>query len=233
MTGKNRISGALIVAVVALGAFGAPGAQAGGLDFGTQPAVLFGHSEAGQNHVVTLTATNQSKFNFACSTGSYEGTMQGLSVNEKTVTSTFSGCTAFGVQSQILFNGCKYTITGAGHAANTATIDIVGCTSGKQIEIKTAVCTMDIPEQNGISHVVATNLGGNEVTLSATMSGLSLRQTGAACPDGNGHQSTSGSATGNTIMKARVDVGGHVVTKHSHQYQELTQTGAQVSLTST
>jgi hypothetical protein len=135
-------------------------------------------------------------------------------------------------------HGCKYTLTGAGHAANTSTVDIVGCTPGKSITIQSASCSLVIPEQNNLSHLVGTNVatgGGvpHEVTLSSTITGLTHTQFGV-CPDGNSHHSNNLSFTGNTIVKAYEDDKVSVqVTKHGHQYTEFVHGFKQVSLTST
>jgi len=232
MISKIKAIGLAVVAVAAMSAFAVPAAQAAKLDIGVTPASVFAHSEAGQVHALTLTSTSGSKFTTSCPTASLEGTTQGQSIEEATVTATYSGntevpnCTAFGTTSQVLMNGCKYTITGSGQPSGTALVDVTGCTEGKSIEIKTAICTLDIVQQNGLSHIVGTKLSASEVTLAATVTNITVRQTGIACPDGNNHLGFGGSFTGNTIGKARVDVGGTQVTKHSHQYSELSQGGA-------
>ena len=235
MIGKLKDLGLAFVAVAAMSAFSASTAQAGELDIGLQPASLFAHSESFQNHVFTLRSTNGSQFNTSCPTASLEGTTQGQKINEATVTATYGpNCTAFGVAAQVLMNGCKYTLTGAGDPANSAAVDIVGCTFGKQIEIKTAICTLDIPEQNSLWHVVGSNLSASEVTLRATIKSIQVRQTGAACPDGNNHVTIlGGSFTGNSILRARADFGGSLVTNHSHQYTELHQFGITTTVAST
>ena len=239
MIPKIKILSFAIATVLAMNALPASTVQAGDLDIGIQPASLFAHSESNQNHVLTFTSTSGGKFNSSCPTASLEGTTQGQKINELTVTATYSGnteipnCTAFGVASQVLMNGCKYTATGNGQPEKTALVDIVGCTEGKSIEIKTAICTLDIPMQNGLPHVVGVNLTSQEVTLNATVSTIVVRQTGPACPDGNNHFSATGSYTGNMIVKARADNSGQTITRHGHQYQELAQSGGQVSLSAT
>jgi len=236
MTGKIKALGLAVVAIAAMSVFAMPAAQAAKLDIGATPASIFAHSEVNQVHAWTLTSTSGTKFVTRCPTASFEGTTQGQSIEEATVTPTYSGntqvtnCTHFGVAAQTLMNGCKYTFTGSGQPSVTLRVDIVGCTSGKSIEKKTAVCTIDIPEQNGLSHIVGTKLSSQEATLAMTISNITMRQTGAACPDGNNHLAFNGTFEGNTILTARVDVGGTVVTKHSHQYQELSQAGAQTAI---
>lgn len=220
-------------ALAALSLLSASAAQAGSFDIGAQPAVIKGESETGQEHTLSVNKTAGGTAVAKCKAASFEGTSVGQGINEATITPTYGpNCTAFGLTSQVLLNGCKFTITGSGHAANTTTIDIVGCTAGKQIETKTAICTFHIPEQNSLSHVVGSNIGGNEVTLSATLSTIKFQQTGAGCPDGNNHTSTQATISGNTIMKAFKHGGTQQVTKHSHQYAEGIA-GEQVSLSST
>ena len=232
MTRKIKFLLLSLVAASALSGLAASAAQAGALHVGVQPAVITGSLESGQTTALTLTSTGGSKFNSICQTHNLEATTQGLVVTELTATTTKTGCTAFGVAAQVLMNGCKDTFTGAGQPTNTWLVDIVGCTSGKSIEVRTAICTLDIPEQNGLSHAVTTSIAGSQVTLSTTISGTTVRQTGAACPDGNNHVSTAGSTTGNFILAARVDEAGPTVTKHGHHYQEF-KDGAQVALVST
>ena len=234
MIGKIKALGLAFVAITAMSAFVASGAQAGEFDIGAQPASLFAVNEAGQIHQLQITSTAGGKFNTNCPNASLEGTTQGQKINEATVTATYGpNCTAFGVAAQVVMNGCKYTITGSGQPSNTAVVDVVGCTQGKSIEIKTAICTLDIPEQNGLSHIIGANVNAQQVTLAATVGGITVRQTGAACPDGNLHVNNTGAFTGNTLGVARADTGGLQVTKHTHQYVELSQGGAQVSLAST
>ena len=238
MFSKLKALGLAIFAITAMSAFAASAAQAGSFDVGANPANLHAHSEAGQQHELILqktgfTGQQLNRFPAKCTTASLEGTTQGQVVSEATVTATYSGtCQAFGTNAQVLMNGCKFTVTGSGHAANTATVDVVGCTAGKKIEIRTAICVLDVPEQNGLSHVVGTNLSSQEVTLAATVQGVTVQQTGAACPDGNNHHGTDAEFTGNTIAKAYSDSGNAQVTKHTHQYVETGKV-AQTTLAST
>jgi len=248
MTNRWKALGLTLVITAATGALLASAAQAGSLDVGTQPAVITGHSDPKsgeptkfQEMILTITDTKGNKFNSVCNTASAEGTTQGqVSITEATVTPTFgssetapTGCTLFGQSAQDRLNGCKFTLTGEGSPANTALVDMVGCTAGKKMEIKTALCSLDVGEQNGLSHLVAKNLaGGKEVTFEVTIAGITITQTGAACPDGNNHVSNGVSLTGNTLLKAFKTSGTKQVTKHGHQYAELL-CGEQVTMAST
>lgn len=235
MIGKIKVLGAAFMALAAMGAL-ASVASAGTADIGATPSVVTAEIESGQQHILTIPDPPDAPFNSLCEAASIEGTVSGQSVQEATVTPTYSGCKLAGQAAQVLLNGCKYTLTGngAGIGSNTFNVDVVGCTEGKQIQIKSAICTVDIPAQNGLSHVVASNIGGasKEVTLNATVTGITAVQTGAACPQGNNAHTTGASFSGNTIAKAFKDAGGTQVTKHSHQYTQFT-VGEQVTLVST
>jgi hypothetical protein len=196
---------------------------------GVQVSVIIGNGEASQQHTLTIPG-NPSPFNAVCDSASIEGTVQGQVLEDVTLTPTYSSCKLAGTAATVQMNGCKYTLTGEGQPAQTALGDIVGCTSGKQIQVKTALCTVDIPAQNSLSHMVGSNIGGNEITTSLTMGGVTAVQTGAACPGGNNAHTSAASLAGNTTAKAFQDSGSTQVTKHSHQYSEV-NAGSQVSLT--
>jgi hypothetical protein len=142
----------------------------------------------------------------------------------------------FGQAAHVKVNGCKFTLTGAGQGERTFILDIVGCTDGKQIEFKSATCTFDIGEQNGLTHLLAfpgPESGGiKDVRLGATVSGITTTQTGKGCPEGDGVVSNKVSFVGDTILKAFQDNGMTQVTKKTHQYNEHI-CGTQVSLVAT
>jgi hypothetical protein len=234
MTSKIKALGLALIAIAAIGALALPAAQAGEFDVGVESGAFFGPLEVGQSAQLTLKKTaSESQFPLKCQTATMEGATVGKKINEATATATYSGCTAFGVAAQVLMNGCKFTLTGAGQPANTAVADVAGCTSGKTIEAKTALCSLDIGEQAGLSHIVATNISAQEVTLSATIAGVKVQQTGAACPDGNLHTGTNGTLTANTIHQYQQNNGGTQVTEHGHQFLKLNQGGAKTTIQST
>jgi hypothetical protein len=212
-----------VIATVA-GVAAAPSVHAGHLDIGASPAVVSGHAEAGQQHILTIPGSGSS-FNVICNSATLEGGTTGTPLDELTVTPTFGGCRLAGSLVTVQMNGCRYTFTGIGQPTHTFSTDIVGCTAGKQIQIKWALCTVDIPQQNGLAHLVASNTGleGNEVTLSATMAGITNLQTGLACPAGNNAHGQTMSFSGNTTLKAFTDGkqgGQSPVIKHGHEYVE-------------
>lgn len=226
-------------------------AQAGVFDLKASPAVVTGISEPQKlsektsEFEFTLT-TPAGQIEGVCNFATFEGTTQGqIGVKEITVTPTYGkpgvqgwpegGCFAGNpfVAPKFQMNGCKYTLTGEGQSEQTFKVDIVGCTAGKSMQITSPFCTLDIPEQNGLSHVAATNIGGfTEVTLQMTLAGITTIQTGAGCPNGNGWISTGLSFNGNTVVKAFNDSGSVQVTKHGHQYAEVVE-GSQIGVTAT
>lgn len=251
MANKLQVLVLAMLSIAALSTVGASSAQAGAFDIYANPAVITGHSDAKpgggfQEHVFALHTTGGGVPQIKCPTASFEGTSHqvigGITpipqvVNHLTLTPTYGpGCIGFGgMPAQILMNGCKYTLTGAGQPAGTFLVDVTGCTAGKSMEIKTAVCTLDVLQHHQIPHVVGQTIitegQPQEVTLETTLR-FTVLQTGLGCPDGNNHLSTNLTLGGNTVLKAFQDVGQVLVNKHGHEYFEALE-GAPVPLTAT
>lgn len=234
MIGKVKTLCIALAAVMALSALIASVARAGTLDIGTGPAVLKGNSDTtffgSQQHVFTF-YSGVTPFNVVCDSASFEGETFGISIQEAAFTPTYSSCKLAGMSAVFQMNGCRYTIQGTSQAVRTFDVNILGCTAGKQIQIKSAVCTIDIPEQIWLHHLTATNIANNAITFESTLTGITATLTGAACPGGNGVPA-SASFSGNTIVKAFKALGKPKVTKHGHEYIEVTG-GEQVSLLAT
>jgi hypothetical protein len=240
MIRKLKTLGLALVAIGAIGAVIASAASAGTLHLGANPSVITAHSEKSQVHIATIPGGGGS-FNIPCETATFEGTAfqggpQTQTLHIALVTPTFSSCKIGGTAATVQMNGCKYTATGTEQPANTFQIDIVGCTSGKQVQVKTALCTVDMPMQNNLSHIVAQNIGGvsKEITLEATVAGVTEVQTGAACPHGNNAHTNNASIQGSTIAEAFGDKEeNHTVTQHGHQFIEHTHQDVTVELVTT
>lgn len=232
MTRRLKLLGVALVVLAAFGGASASGAGAGAFDVAVLPGVITGHSTS--PHTFTLTTKAGTNVKAVCDTHTLEGTTSGGEVKDLTLTTIDTECIAFGLAAQILMNGCKDTLTGEGQAAGTFLIDIVGCTSGKSIEIKTLACTIDIPPQNGIPHVAGLNQFDipHTVSLETTGSEIETRQTGPACPDGNNFVAKNGSTFGSFLIEAFQDLGSALVTKHGHQYAQY-KDGIQANLTVT
>ncbi len=245
MTGKIKTLGLALFAFAAFGLAAVQAAQAGSADIGAQPSVLTG--EQNGNHVLTLQATDFQLWSTVCPVARFEGTVQGqINVTEGTFTPTYSGngtaqckfATFF--NAQVVMNGCKYTITGQSEGqtlAETAWVDVAGCTAGKHIEVRVAggLCTITIDEQNTLSHIRLENVAGSNpahIKAIVTVAGIETTQDGSGCPDGDNHHATNSVFQGTTTVKAFQDAGTDKVQKHEHQYTEHT-CGQQVSLTAT
>ncbi len=245
MIGKIKVLSLSLLAFAAVGAMAASAAQAGSLDIGAQPSVITAEDTA--THVFKTEDTGGGITEVTCPVARFEGTVQGQTdVTEGTVTATYSGnataqCKfAIFFNAQVVMNGCKYTITGQSNGQNlaeTAWVDVVGCTAGKHIEVRVAggLCTITIDEQNTLSHIKLENAAGSkpaDIKANATVSGIETTQDGSSCPDGDNEHRVNSTFEGTTTVRAFQDLGTDQVTKHQHQYTEHT-CGSQVSLTAT
>lgn len=223
MVRKTTNLGVAFLAAAAFSVVATSIAQAGHFEVGAKPAVLTGHRLTDQEHIFTLTAKSGKKYTASCSTATLEGTVQTQTFDEVTLTPTFgkaettpTGCSLFGQEAHVKVNGCKYTLTGAGQGERTFLLDIVGCTTGKQIEFKSNDCTLDIGEQNGLVHMIAftgPDTGGiKDVRLGTSIMSVTATQTGVGCPDGDKVVSKI-SFVGDTVIKAFQDNGMTQVTK--------------------
>lgn len=203
----------------------------------TQKAVLTGEQTTQLNTILTKANTS-----IKCTQAHFEGTVQGegqqITYQEFTLTPTVTGCTFSGLAAQLRWNGCKLTVTNKSAAgvttANTAYVDLVGCTAGKQLEAGIVGCTITSPEQNNIGHLIGLNTAGppGHIEVQLTLQGISYEYHGAVC---NGTQTTltqDGDLTGGVTLKAYTDQGSEVSSHNGHQYNKL-KTGAQVGLLGT
>lgn len=204
------------------------------------------HAEGGPNVSVTGAQTEAFKLQLTgsgatvnCTQVLFEGTLQGgtsqqTTAQEITLTPTHTGCSAFGLAATVEMNGCKFTITAAGQAANTTVLDIAGCTVGKSIQAKTAGCTITVPEQTGLSHAVgATNAGPpKDIEVQTTLQGITYQLSGAACSGTTGVTTHDADLVGKATFRAFVDNGSELATHLGHQYNKL-KCGAQLGLFAT
>lgn len=117
----------------------------------------------------------------ACETSSFSGSNSTTSSSTATLTPVYSGCTAFGVVgAKISMNGCAYLFhLVEGSSPPTAKVD-VECPSGKEVTIEASICTVHVPPQSGLSHVVFTNKGSKktrDIEASVTVGGITYTAT--------------------------------------------------------
>lgn len=224
--------GLAFAAVAAISAFAASAAQAAPGELhsevaaGKTSAVLTGENLAGGVHQFTVKGGLALK----CTSAKLEGTVAKTTTDVK-VTAQYTGCVLGGLNAQVKMNGCKFTFTGV--ANFTANVDITECTRGKAIEIVDAICTITVPEQHGLPHVVYTDTPGppKDIHASVTLTGVTYIGHGA-CGEGTGHHA-DGTLTGTTTIRAFEDGGLNQLTEHNgHKYQPF-KCGAQVNLFST
>ncbi len=231
--------GLAFIAVAAMSMVAASAAQAAQLHAATSPSATITGGQTVQHNFKLTTSGAETK----CTNAQFEGTVEGGSggtttAEEITVTPTYSGCQTVGLASQVIMNGCKYTITGAQPQTLTALVDVTGCTSGKSIEIKLTGCTVTVPAQTGLSHLNFVQ-SGTEVEVDVTAQGITYEFHGIACPKpthGGAVEVTKlthdGDYTGKALFKASEDPGFEQKTEHSHQFSKH-KVGTQVTLTAT
>jgi hypothetical protein len=237
MIGKIKVLGLSFVVLIAVSAMGAAGAQATRAHLQQSPAVVTGYIEAQQQHILTIPGKEPGEFfNGVCDGSTVEATFTTLTPQEATATPQYNGsCKLAGTMALVTVNGCHFRLFSAGTPASTQTAnaDIV-CPTGKPIQIKTALCTVDIPAQTNKAHVTFVNQFNNYVTASSKVSGITTVQTGAACLGGNNAHSNAASFSGNTTLtafahsgdasKAKDPVDGHEYTRYNHGQQALSFT---------
>lgn len=235
MTRNLKTLGLALLAIAATSALASAAAHAA-------PGELHSEVAAGKTSAI-LTGDNTGfgehqgnfKLSFKCKKATFEGTVQ-KATTDATITPQYTDtCTLGGLAAEVRMNGCKYTFTGV--ANFTANVDIVGCTTGKTIEITDALCTIKIPEQKNLQHVVFTNTAGppKDIHASMTLSGITyegVNKFGSGCSEAAGHHG-DGTLAGTTTVRAYEDEGLNQLTQHNgHSYQPFKE-GAQVGLFST
>jgi hypothetical protein len=205
------------------------------------------HAAAGPNASILGEQTTSNVFTtdsgtVTCTQALFEGTAPSATsgtttAQELTVTPTYTGCKAFGLNATVDMNGCEYTITGAGQPALTATVDVVcNKTVGKVIEITAAGgCTVTVGPQAIGGHLIFSAGGASPADVNVNITANAINYEGhGACPSLPATTPTTGGTyTGGATFKARVDNGAAQATHNGHTYQKLAQTGALVALTAT
>lgn len=170
-----------------------------------------------------------------CGQGHFEGTVEGpqgqqITVQELTITARYTACNFLGLAATVTMNGCKYTFTNTvPTTALTQVVDITGCTpldtnqsqTKKKIEVHVPGCTLTIPEQHNLSHVVFQNQSNGHVKANATVSGITYETHGAACA----HQPETvlkhdATYHGRVTLTGFAHNGVEQVTHNGHQYNK-------------
>lgn len=181
---KRRLKGLglAVLAVFAMGAVAAQGAQAatpGVLTAEAYPATLTGTQL--NTHLVTFTGPGTT---FECEITKLSGTLSSPGSSTITVTPTYEKCKWFGMTLTYDVEGCDYLIhVGETSGSNyNGTTDIV-CPVGKVIKLTSGIvgnrCEIQIGPQTGLSKVESINKTGppKDVELKLTLTGITYKVT--------------------------------------------------------
>jgi hypothetical protein len=174
------------------------------IEGGESGTTFYTGDQDGGTHVLTTTATVK------CTTASFTASSSGASVNELTVTPSYSGCSAFGfATAHWKTNGCTYTYsTPTTITSNEVTYHPSGrlfvCPGGSKMEITptafgVSVCTQSIPPQEPKGgHTISRNAGSfsaMDVTYQFTLFEIQYTGTGGACGSSGANGTYEGSTT--------------------------------------
>ena len=212
MIRKAKVLGLALVAVLSMSAVAASGAQ----------AETWFHSDVNPT-VITGEETETNKFvtsggNVKC-TSKFDATSEGTKTETKpgevtyttktiTIKPTYSNCTAFGfVGATIDMNSCDYLFHLTQNTPPTATVDVV-CNPGDDITITTSFCTVHVPAQTNLAHVVFESTGATtntkDIDATLTFEGIKYTETSGCFVPG---ERANGTYTGKVTLKGFEDKG--------------------------
>jgi hypothetical protein len=196
MSTRLKALGLGLVAMLAMGAFGALNAAAdpedphrGGHFVSEVNTTTIVGLESG-SHTLDFTIDNANPI--GCKVGTYHGHETGLTLEEVTVKPTYDECytTNDGEPVVVDTNGCGYEFTvNTAPATEHNAVHIEGCTSGHDGKLGIVIthdnCTIRIPEQTvtGVTYTNKVNptTGKHEITLDATVNGITAYYETGIC----------------------------------------------------
>jgi hypothetical protein len=145
MNRKFKAIGMALVAIFAISAFSAAGAQA--ISFHSERETTFFQGEQIGTNIFTTTAGNV-KCKKATFVGESTGTVVEKEKDYKTetveVTPTYAECTAFGQAASVTSTKCEYTLN-----ANGTVVSVTGCEGGGVVvHVPSGNCTVTVPDQH-------------------------------------------------------------------------------------
>ena len=176
-----KVLGIAMAAIFAMSAVAASMATAEELTLESSPSALAGSQIAEFNNILNVAGSGAIK----CKTANYSAASVSSGVTTVSVTPTYSGCEALGFAgSEIHMNGCTYLLHLASGENTTVTADIV-CPAGAEITVTaisvgTTKCTIHIPPQTNLPHIIVTNIGSGatrELELHLTVGPISTSET--------------------------------------------------------
>jgi hypothetical protein len=190
------------VYVIGLMLIAAAPASAGFLSAETTPVALSG--EGTEKQVMAI----EGGLKVECKSASATGT---LTEADSTVSMTpsFSGCTAFGLEATVTNTGCEFVYEIGAETKSetfTGTVDVV-CSTGKALVVTAGTCEIQVSGQTERKSFEATNESEKtSVTVKTSLSEVTYNKTvdGFLCPlNGTGVKS-DGSFTGTTHLTGSV-----------------------------
>ena len=181
MTRNLKTLGLAIVAVLAMSAMVASAAQAS-VEFTapSYPATLSGNQAT--THVFTVETTSGDNITTTCTTASFHGTISGPNTAQ-TITPTYTGCTAFGLEATVKFEGCDYVFhpgatTGtADEYSGTADLSCPAGTGPVRVFDTLNRCEVTLSQQLGIGPVkYVTDTTAGDVLVKAEVTGITYNK---------------------------------------------------------
>lgn len=186
---------AVLLAVAALGAVTASGAQAQGeLTAAEYPATL-----TGTPHLHALLAWGG--LSQTCGQLLLDGNVEAASTTFAT-SALFTECAMLGMPVTVEMNGCQYGFSITKPVEETedtyaSTVELI-CPAGKKVVVKWSTCEIQVPPQVGLKEAkFINNTAADDITLQIAAAGIKYEKTkdGLACPlEGTGIQ-TDGKLT--------------------------------------
>jgi len=219
MTRNLKAIGLALVAVLAMGAVAASGAQA---------AVHFTSSLNGTDTGSTLSGTQTTTNVFetsatnkvSCKIAKFSGVAAGTAT-EQTIEPTYEQCTGFGLPATVTMNKCDYLFTTPTKMAldeYTGKVDLV-CPANTVVEVHLylfeepwagTACTITVGKAAGgsqefgtVTYTLKTNTptSANTIVIDSSVTGIPVEEHGSGCPDGN-TKPTTGNYTGSVTVSA-------------------------------
>jgi hypothetical protein len=179
MTKEPMAVGLALVAVLAMSAVAASGAQAGTFESAGYPTTISG-AQVTKHEITTNAGT------LKCNVATFAGSATEAS-SELTLAPTYSGCTIAGFGAAVNMNGCDYLLTALGSSGSGVAIEIhIVCPGGKKIEITVVgtTCKISIDSQSRAGIVGTNNAGAIDTTIN--VSGIAYEIANGAgnkCPN--------------------------------------------------
>jgi hypothetical protein len=215
MNRKLKALGLALVAVFAMSAVAASGAQAAQFHSASASGTTYLTGNQATTNLFSTTAGNV-KCKKATFGGSYTG---GTTATDLTITPAYAECTAFGQNATVTINGCTYTFTQP-TSATTGNVDLA-CPGSNVItvDVPAGNCTLTIGPQTLKGDVDYTNQteasGKKDVLVTATVIEIehTVHGPGAICGTTGLHPgetvegvSTEANYTGTVTVKGYSDV---------------------------